>query len=467
MIEHPPTSPVAVQPSRLDRRGFLRLGLAAVGVPTLGGVLAACGGSQGGSLGAGQPTRSGSASTQRVGQLVIATAATPWLDGYKAMLAEYQQKTGIRMIAREFPFDGLRTQMINALQSGSAVFDVLQINEQWVGEFYDHGWVKPLREIDPRFAPDPQLISYQGVGSWDPTSKVTDPEGTPYALPINGNAHIYVYRKDLFDELGRSVPTTFEQAIAAGRAARSAKKAAYGYVTRGTNTVSFDLSPVLNGNGGDWFVEPGRDWTPRINDDIGVASMETFLELLSLGPASPQTVDQAQVGAAVQSGQALQGHMVAALGSQFEDPASSRVAGKLGYAAVPAGTRRSAPASGTWVLGVPAKAEDARAKAAYDFISWLVGKQAMTTWATEHGGIVTREDALRAAAGSDAGYLKVLADERDTVTAGFRYTFAAEMVNAIEPPLSRIVTGDAPVKRGLDEVARAMEQVVADAGLAG
>jgi multiple sugar transport system substrate-binding protein len=441
------------------------MGLVAVGVPALGGVLAACGDSGGGALGQGQPTGSGSAA--RVEELVIATAATPWLDGYKAMLAQYEQETGIRMVPREFPFDGLRTQMINAMQSGSAVFDVLQINEQWVGEFYDHGWVKPLRDIDPKFTPDPQLISYQGVGSWDAKGKVTDPQGTAYALPINGNAHIYVYRKDLFDELGRPVPTTFEEAIAAGRAARSAKKAAYGYVTRGTNTVSFDFSPVLNGNGGDWFIEPGRDWTPRVNDEIGVASMETFLELLSLGPASPQTVDQAQVGAAVQSGQALQGHMVAALGSQFEDPASSRVAGKLGYAPVPAGRERSAPASGTWVLGVPANAQDARAKAAYHFISWLVGRKAMTTWATEHAGVVTREDALRAAAGSDAGYLKVLADERDTVTAGFRYTFAAEMVNAIEPPLSGIVTGDLPVKRGLDEVARAMAKVVADAGLTG
>ena len=47
--------------------------------------------------------------------------------------------------------------------------------------------------------------------------------------------------------------------------------------------------------------------------------MAKYLELLKLGPANPQTVDQAGVIAAMQSGDALQGHMVVSIAPQLED----------------------------------------------------------------------------------------------------------------------------------------------------
>jgi len=461
-----------------NRRNFLRMGAVLAGVPVLDGLLSACGGSHKGSLPAGDASTKGGAtgaapssggaqtSGPKVTSLTIATAETPWLDGYKALISEYEKQTSVQVTLRSFPFAGLRTQMITAVQNSNHAFDVLQINEQWTGEFYNSGWVMPIKSIDSGFALDPQLITYQGVGSWDTTKKVTSDTGTLYALPINGNAQIYYYRKDIFNELGVSPPKTFDDAIKIGKQAKSAGKAKYGYVLRGTNTVSFTFSPILNGYGGDWFVNAGTDWTPRINDDIGVQAMQTYLELLALGPQPAQTVAQSQVGAAMQSGQALQGHSVAALGGQFEDPQKSRVAGNLGYAAMPAGSKRSAPGTGTWVLGVPAHADPARAKAALDFITWLVGKTPMTEWAEQHGGIPTRQDALQSAATTQGNaYLGALADEHSDYVAGFRYTFAAEMIQAIEPPLANIVSGGTPVKKGLDAVASAMAKVVKDAGI--
>jgi len=392
--------------------------------------------------------------TEQVTQLTIPMAETPWLPSFEKIVADYEAKTGIDIVLRTFPMAGLLTQEANAAQSGSNGFDLFLINEQWVGQFYDNEWVQPLADIDPDFKWDENLIEFDGVGRWDADTRTTSLDGEPYSLPINGNIHLFMYRKDLYEQLGLKVPTTWDEVVKNGEAAQAAGVVDDGYVLRG-KTPAYDFSAVLYSFGGKWFEdERGGDWRPAIDSPEGKAALEQFKALADIGPAAPQTIAQAEATSLMQGGSVLQATFVAAVAAPLEDKDASLVADKIGYAVLPGQT----PASGTWTMGVPYGLPEDRSQAAYDFLTWLTSKDAMQAWAG-YGGITTRTDIE-----SDRPELKAIVDSADMIRGGFRYAFAPAMVKAVEPIMSQYLAGAIDVDTALAQMSDAMTTVVTEAG---
>ncbi|WP_219415257.1 extracellular solute-binding protein [Pseudonocardia nigra] len=446
----------------MSRRRFLQLAAGGVSIPAIAG-LTGCGGGGAGALGGG-----GGAGGE-VTELIVPTNQSPWLDAYRTVAAQYEAESGVRITLREFPYDGLRTQMTNAIQNQNLVFDLFQLDEPWTHQFYDNDWVAPLDEVDAQFSLDPAVLTYAALPFWDPQARTSDPSGRVMGLPINGNVHLLIYRRDLYEQLGLPVPRTWEDAVAAGEQAQQAGLARYGYATRGQassggQSITYDYMPVFYSYGATWFVDEGSDWTPAVDTPEALAGTEMYRRLLALGPAEPQTVGQAEVIAALQSGEALQAHVVAAAAAQLEDPSASNVVGKLGYAVVPAGpTGEPAPTSGTWSLCVPRGLPPERAQASYRFIRWMLDKQQQTAFG-EAGGIATREDVLGELGGGDAVYLQAVADSMPDVHSAVRYVFSAPMLEVTERILSAIGAGATPAPDGLAQLQEELTRVVREAG---
>jgi multiple sugar transport system substrate-binding protein len=400
--------------------------------------------------------------------ITVATASTPWLASYQKVVSLYQQETGNQVNLQVFPFAGLLTQQANAIQNKSGAFDVFQINEGWTGAFYDRGWVLPLSAVQPKFAWPAHVIGYDGVGRWDKKARDTSSDGIPYALPINGNAQVLGYRKDIYQKLGLRIPTTFAQAIANGVKAQKAGLVKYGYTTRGMgdrggNSVTFDFGAVLNGYGADWFRNPDEgDWTPTIDSEAAQEAMATYLKLLALGPQPAQTVGQPQVLAIMQAGQALQGHFVEALAPNLDDPRSSTVVGKIGYAVVPAGVgNKHAPQTGTWVLGIPSVGvSPAQRRAGLAFVEWLVSAHAQQQWAS-YGGIITRDDVLKTplAHTGTTRWMRAARYSTPYYHRGIRYPFGPTMTGVTEVRITEMVAGQLSVKDGMRTMAREIGKV--------
>lgn len=444
-----------------DRRRFLQLIGAGATAPLVAGGLTSCNQAGGGALGGGDGG----------GQLVVPTAASPWLDAYRELTAAYQEKTGITVTLREFPYDGLFTQQTNAVQGDSFPFDVFQLDEFGVGKFYSSDWVQPFVDVDPEFSLDPQVITYADLPFWDEKTKSSDPDGKVMGLPINGNMDLFVYRTDLYEQLGLSVPTTWEEAVENGTKAVESKKVRYGYVPRAQATssgqsVTYEFMPVFYSYGGTWFADAGTDWTPTVNTPEGIEAATIYRELAKLGPDQPQTIGQAEVISLMQGGQAMQTHVVAAAASQFQDAEKSQIAETVGFAEVPAGsTGDPAPTSGTWSLCIPKGLPQERATAALDYITWVLSEEAQTIF-TEAGGIPTQRTALEkgAASGPASSYLKPLAQSVETVTPSIRWTFGPAMAAATEKYLSQIAAGQLTPKKGMNALQDALTDVVKDAG---
>lgn len=428
-----------------------------VGIFAVGALLlAACGADSSPTSSSGSSEdAAGGATASSVTEITVGTGQTPWLGPYQEIVALYEQETGIKVNLEILPFGGLLEAQSLAAQTGSNAFDVFQLNEQWVGLFYDNEWVQPLEEIDPNFSWDPGLIEYGGLGRWNAESRSTTEDGVPYSLPMNGNIHILVYLKSVYEELGIDIPTTWAEAEAAGEAAVAAGLVDYGFVLRGENQAPFDFTAFLVAEGGSWFVDPeAGNFEPSINSPEGKRALEQFKRLADLGPDAPQTVAQAEMVALMQTGTVLQASMVVATASALEDIEASLVAGDIGYAVVPG----SSPVSGAWTVAIPAGLSDERTQAGYDFITWLTGPVAMQAW-VDLGGVVTRSDVV-----TDRPEIQRMIDSENLITPGFRYPFTPAFLSVTEPAIGRYVAGLISVDEALKEMEDKIRDIVVREG---
>lgn len=393
-----------------------------------------------------------------VTEITVGTGQTPWLGPYQEIVKLYEQTTGVKVNLEILPFGGLLETQSLAAQTGSGDFDVFLLNEQWVGLFYDNEWVVPLEEIDPSFSWDPGLIEYGGLGRWDAESRSTTRDGVPYSLPMNGNIHILVYLKSVYEELGIDIPTTWAEAEAAGEAAVAAGLVEYGFVLRGENQAPFDFSAFLVAEGGSWFADAeGGNFEPSINSPEGKRALEQFKRLADLGPDAPQTVAQAEMVALMQTGTVLQASMVVATATALEDVEASLAAGDIGYAVVPG----SSPVSGAWTVAIPAGLSDERTQAGYDFITWLTGREAMQAW-VDLGGVVTRSDVV-----TDRPEILRMIDSEDFITPGFRFPFTPEFLSATEPVIGQFVAGLISADDALEQMDQKIREIVVREGFLG
>ncbi|WP_406177301.1 extracellular solute-binding protein [Streptomyces sp. NBC_00996] len=86
--------------------------------------------------------------------------------------------------------DEQRSQLLGALQSDSAQYDVVNLDVTWVPEFADAGLIRPL----PETMVDGDVIkSVAGTARWD---------GKVYAVPFNSDVGLLYYRRDYLDQAG-------------------------------------------------------------------------------------------------------------------------------------------------------------------------------------------------------------------------------------------------------------------------
>ncbi|GAA3502949.1 MULTISPECIES: extracellular solute-binding protein [Streptomyces] len=179
-------------------------------------LLAACTGG-----GDGTPDQ---ADEERPGTIVVASGRdVTGSNGVRQRLIDAwnraQQEAGSEYQARlvELPgsADEQRSQLLGALQSGSARYDVVNLDVTWVPEFAEAGLVRAL----PDDLVDADVIDpVAGTARWD---------GKVYAVPFNSDVGLLYYRIDLLRKAGVEkpyVPEGFTWEQLRGRIAALGKK---------------------------------------------------------------------------------------------------------------------------------------------------------------------------------------------------------------------------------------------------
>jgi multiple sugar transport system substrate-binding protein len=219
-------------------------------------------------------------------------------------------------------------------------------------------------EADPDFVPELLALGDFPAGSGH------------IGIPWVGNVQVYVYRTDVFEELGLAVPATMDDVLAAAQAITDAKSAEglYGIGLRGqpTNPAATSFLPTLRGYGIDLFNE---NWEPQLETEQAMAAITTHLTLAGLAPPGVENVDHATNGRNIYEGLTAQSADIwPDLLLQIFDPEVSQVVGKVEIAPQPVQTGATTTnMAGNWLLAIPTGSQNA--EAALQFILWFTAPE--------------------------------------------------------------------------------------------
>lgn len=275
------------------------------------------------------------------------------LKPYEFWKDEFAQ-AGIIIKTIEVPFEGVYEKEKTEFVAGSGAFDVVTFYPAYIGDFAGNGYLEPLDEYMKK---DPAAV-------WDPNAKdVLAPfwelyckfGGKVYALPIDGDVHMLMYRKDLFgnaDEqaafkarYGKDLkpPETWEDWLQVGEfftrkkgeklAGQTLDRDFYGSAEFAKRGFSFA-----------WFVdrwaafgEPYFDenMKPQVNSPNAVKALQNFVDSLKNAPPDVRGYGYDELRDALLKGAVAMVVQWTDVPKKGADPTQSEIAGKLGVGRVP------------------------------------------------------------------------------------------------------------------------------------
>jgi sorbitol/mannitol transport system substrate-binding protein len=335
----------------------LRLGVCAVVGATLAAMsLTACSGAGG-----------GGGDSSSINVLMVNNQQMK--DLQKLTADNFTKQTGIKVNFTVLPEDDVRDKISQEFSSQAGQYDVASISNFEVPFYSKNGWLAPLDsniQKDPGFDQNDILAPIrQGL---------TGADGHVYAEPFYGESSFLMYRKDVFQAKGLTMPPnpTWQQVADLAAQADGAQPGMRGICLRGQpgwGEVMAPLDTVVNTFGGTWFT---KDWQAQVNSPEFKDAANFYVNLVrSHGEAgAPQAGFTECLNNMEQNKVAMWYDSTAGAG-QLEAPGSP-VAGKIGFVPAPVDKTQNSGWLYSWAWGVQKASK--KQDAAWKFISWASSK---------------------------------------------------------------------------------------------
>ncbi len=233
-----------------------RVSRALTGALTLGLVLgvAACGGSDDDAAPAS--TGDGDYSGQTL-TVWIMEGTNPDADPFFDEVAQaFEDKTGATLDVQFQPWASAHDKFTTAIAGGTTP-DVAEVGTTWTPEFAEAGALVDLTSMVEDAGLDDDLVAgLEEAGTVD---------GSLYGMPWYAGVRSFVYRTDLFEQAGLTVPTTWDEL----KETALALKAAYPDVTAWpiAGDSQYGVMPFVWGAGGEIATQDGDTWVSGIDSD--------------------------------------------------------------------------------------------------------------------------------------------------------------------------------------------------------
>jgi multiple sugar transport system substrate-binding protein len=177
--------------------------------------------------------------------------------------------------------------------------------------------------------------------------------GEVMAIAFMSNAQNLYYRKDLFEKHGIKVPSDYSEMVQAA-AAFKAKEPSIEFPIAQTFAQGFDVATeftnIYRSLGGSFF-KPGSA-QPAFNDAIAVQTLTLMKSMMPYMTPNAFASNSDDVMNQFQQGRAAMGVLWASRAARMDDPAASKIVGKMEFTAAPAAKAGAKPASHLWWDGV-------------------------------------------------------------------------------------------------------------------
>jgi multiple sugar transport system substrate-binding protein len=339
----------------------------------------------------------------------------PFTTFIEPRIPEFEKLTGIKVVFEVFPEDQYRNKRTIELNAGGKLDGYMIMPGQDDLHYWKAGWLQPLDD----FIKDPKLTD----AAWDTKdffssfTKASTVDGKQIGVVINAETSLLSYRKDLFDRFKVKVPTTMKELEETAKFFHGKEvdgKQMVGITLRGKGAAATSQwVDFLYSFGGAWTNAQGKSAFASAQD---IAAFKYYGDILrNYGPEGGAMLHWAESTSVFMEGKAAMIYDANVFKSLYENPKESKVAGKIGYAVIPAGPAGSVPHVSNWSLSINKNSDPKRQKAAWLFVQWATNKP------NALGALLAGVPAGRASAWDSAEYKA--GDKQPDWTAGTKKSF--------------------------------------------
>ena len=303
---------------------------------------------------------------------------------------EFTELTGIIIESETIPEQQQRQKAVIELASGKPSFDVMHLSfHVQKRQFEKAGWLHDLTPFmkDPNLtAPDLAESDFSAAG----LSYAKNDKGQMLALPWSVDYFILYYNKEIFEKNKVSVPKTLDEMNELAVKLTDEKAGIHGYVGRGLKNANMTLwTNYLLNYGGEFLDAKGNILT---DGPEAIEATKSYVRSNKSSPPGVAGFNWMEALASFAQGRAAMWVDGVGWAPGVENPNSSRVVGKVGYAMVPAGPKGQFSATYGDGIGIPAAST--KKEAAYLYCQWAVSKQMGGRLLQAGGGVPFRNSVL-------------------------------------------------------------------------
>ena len=319
-----------------------------------------------------------SATAAQAENLVIATVNNGDMIRMQGYTDDFTEKTGHTVEWVTLEENVLRQRVTTDITTKGGAFDIMTIGMYETPIWGANGWLVALDDLSAEYDAGDILPAMAGGLSHD---------GTLYAAPFYGESSMIMYRTDLMEAAGKTMPDapTWEFIREAAAAMTDRSNDINGICLRGKagwGEGGAFITAMSNSFGARWF---DMDWNATFDGEAWANTLNFFKGMMDeSGPAGYATNGFNENLSLFQQGKCGMWIDATVAASFVTNPNDSTVADSVGFALAPdTGLGKRSNWLWAWALAVPAGTQ--KEAAAKQFIEWATSKEYIELVAANEG----------------------------------------------------------------------------------
>ncbi|MDL2075243.1 sugar ABC transporter substrate-binding protein [Streptomyces sp. GXMU-J15] len=333
----------------------------AVTAAAAGSLLVACSGAGGSSTSGGDG--------ESINVLMV---GNPQMEDIAKLTKDHFTKdTGIEVKFTILPENELRDKVTQDVATQAGQYDVATIGAYEVPIWNKNGWLHELSSYADKDAKFDKADLLKPM-----VTSLSGSDGKLYALPFYGESSMLMYNKEVMEAKGIKVPErpTWQQIADIAAKVDRAEPGMRGICLRGLagwGELGASLTTVVNTFGGTWFT---KDWKAQVDSPEFKKATNFYVDLVRKhGEAGAAQAGFTECLNAMSQKKVAMWYDATSAAGSLEDPSSSKIAGKVGYAYAPTVETQSSGWLWSWAWAMPKTTK--KADAASKFMLWASSKE--------------------------------------------------------------------------------------------
>ncbi|MDZ5453766.1 sugar ABC transporter substrate-binding protein [Labrys sp. ZIDIC5] len=304
----------------------------------------------------------------RAETITVATVNNDDMIIMQKLSSEWEKATGNKVNWVVLEENVLRQRVTTDIATKAGQFDIVTIGAYETPIWGKAGWLASLNDLGDDY-------DYKDV--FEPLRNGLSVDGKLYALPFYAESSFTLYRKDLFEKAGLTMPEqpTWDQIAQFADKLTDKSKEQYGICLRGKPGWGENMgliTTIVNTFGGRWF---DMEWKPQLTSDPWKKAISFYVDLLKRdGPPGATSNGFNENQALFASGKCAIWVDATSAAGRLYNKATSKVGDVLAFAQPPVNV--SPKGNGwfwAWSLAVPSSTKNL--DTAKSFVKWATSKE--------------------------------------------------------------------------------------------